>query len=57
MAMWKLLLMAVVLTALVVLVMGPGMWSSSNDPVLAKLWRALRGKSRSDDKSGDPPPH
>ena len=55
MELWKLLLMAVVLTALVVLVMGPGMWSSSNDPVLAKLWRAIRGKSRGGDKPKDPP--
>lgn len=42
MPLWKLMLLAVGLTALVVLVMGPGMWSSSNDPLLLKLWRFIR---------------
>jgi hypothetical protein len=27
-------------------VMGPGMWSSSNDTVLAALWRIIRGRKR-----------
>ena len=43
MELWKLILMAVVLTALVVLFIGPGMWSSDADPLLYKSWRFLKG--------------
>jgi hypothetical protein len=40
---WQLLLIPAGLTLLVVLLMGPGMWSSSNDFVLARWWRTIRG--------------
>jgi hypothetical protein len=42
------MLIAVGLTALVVLVMGPGMWSSDPDPLLYKVWRLIRGRRKGD---------
>jgi hypothetical protein len=56
MDLWKLMLIAVALTVLVVLLMGPGMWSSDPDPLLWKAWRLIRGRRKGDqaDKADKP---
>jgi hypothetical protein len=42
MELWKIIGLSIGLTVLVVLFMGPGMWSSTTDPLVAQMWRGLK---------------
>lgn len=51
---WDIVLYAMGLALLVFLVMGPAMWSSTNEFMVVRLWRLLRGKSKTPkSQSGD----
>ncbi len=43
---WDAVLIAVGMTLLVALFMGPGMWSSDNEFLFVRLWRKLRGRGK-----------
>ncbi len=42
--MWDMLLFVGGMTALSLLLFGPGMWSSDTEFIAIRLWRRLRGK-------------
>ncbi|HEY0708289.1 MAG TPA: hypothetical protein VGG33_15900 [Polyangia bacterium] len=42
MGIWQIIGLSVAITVLVVLFMGPGMWSSTTDPLVAQMWRGLK---------------
>jgi hypothetical protein len=44
----------VVLTVLILVFMGPGMWSSSHESLGARVWRKLKGR-RKGQAPGSPP--
>ena len=43
---WQIVVFTAVLTVIVVLFMGPGLWSSTTDPLVSRLWRWLRGAGK-----------
>ncbi len=43
---WDIVIASVVLSVLVVLVMGPAMWSSDTDPLVFRMWRAVFGRKK-----------
>jgi len=43
---WDIWLMALGLTAILVLFMGPAMWSTDTETIWTRLWRRIRGKEK-----------